>query len=205
MPQGAIKKLSVSVLLDQDVHFEGEGPKAKRILEAPTPERIKTIHDLVAAAVGFETQRGDQLIVESLPFESTMNLEPPSPNVPAPNGKKLTPMEQLKSDPKLMFGVIGGGVVVLLALGFGVRMMMKKSPAPVHAYVQASLPSSEGVGQAAGDSDTWAPSSLAGGSARPALGAGKVEALTSQLRAVAQKDVQVSAGILRGWIREEGV
>jgi flagellar M-ring protein FliF len=202
MPQGAIKKLSVSVLLDQDVHFEGEGPKAKRIVAAPAPERIKQIHDLVAAAVGFESQRGDQLIVESLPFESTMNLEPPGAIPPATVPKKLTPMEQLKSDPKLMIGLGVGVLVLLFVLVFGIRMMTKKAPPMVQAYVQPALAAPEGS-TSSGELDTWSPSSLSG-SRLPALAAGKVESLTTQVRATAQKDVQVSAGILRGWIREQG-
>jgi hypothetical protein len=96
-------------------------------------------------------------------------------------------------------------VLVVLLLGFfGIKMMMGKSAAPVQAYVQAALPAAEGGADhgVSGQSDTWSPSSLSGSRA-PALAAGKVEALTTQLRATAQKDVQVSAGILRGWIREE--
>ena len=101
LPQGTVKRLSVSVLLDQEVRFEGTGAKAKRVLEPPTPERLKVIHDLVAAAAGFDAERGDQLIVESLPFESTLNLEPPSSFTPLENdSRKKTPLEQFKSDPK---------------------------------------------------------------------------------------------------------
>lgn len=210
LPQGAIKKLSVSVLLDQDVRWEGSGPNAKRILAVPTPEKMKTIHDLVAAAAGLDTQRGDQLIVESLPFESTLNLEPP-PVFDAPAGghpKQLTPLEQLKSDPKLMIGLGVGALVVLLVVVFGIRQMLRK-PAPVKAYAQAALPAPEAAadrGAVSGESDAWSPASLSSsgaGSKTPALAAGRVEALTTQLRAAAQKDVQVSAGVLRGWIREE--
>ena len=53
-----------------------------------------------------------------------------------------------------------------------------------------------------GESDTWSPASLSA-SRTPALAAGKVEALTTQVRATAQKDAQVCAGVLRGWLREE--
>jgi flagellar M-ring protein FliF len=210
LPQGTIKKLSVSVLLDQDVRWEGTGPNMKRILEVPTPERIKTIHGLVAAAAGLDMQRGDQLIVESLPFESTLNLDPPALNGPATQPKLLTPLEQLKNDPKMMIGLGVGALVVLIAGFLGIRLMTKKSAAPVQAYVQAALPAPEGGSDRAGESgesDAWSPSSLASSrsaaSGTPALAAGRVEALTSQLRAAAQKDIQVSAGVLRGWIREE--
>ena len=109
LPQGGIKRLSVSVLLDQEVHFEGSGAQAKRVLTAPTPERLKVIHDLAAAAVGLNTERGDQLIVESLPFESTVNLEQPGA-APAPLDAPLTPLEQLKKNPKMLYGAAGGAV-----------------------------------------------------------------------------------------------
>src|SRR5262249_1776036 len=89
LPQGSIRRLSVSVLLDYDVHWENG---TKRVLTPPTPERMKVIHDLVAASAGIDTQRGDQLIVESLPFETTMNLDPPTAVNPTGATKKLTPL-----------------------------------------------------------------------------------------------------------------
>ena len=48
-----VKRMSLAVLVDQNVRWEGMGPKAKRILEAPSPEKLKTIRDLVAAATWF--------------------------------------------------------------------------------------------------------------------------------------------------------
>ena len=38
---------------------------------------MKVIHDVVAAAAGFNASRGDQLTVETLPFEATLKSEPP--------------------------------------------------------------------------------------------------------------------------------
>ena len=70
--------MSLAVLLDQNVRWEGKGAKAKRILEPPSAEKIKTIRGLVAAATGFSETRGDQLTVETLPFEMTLGLEPPA-------------------------------------------------------------------------------------------------------------------------------
>ena len=77
LPQGTIKRLSVSVLIDQEAHWEGSGAAAKRVMVPPSADRLKVIHDLAAAATGLNMERGDQLIVESLPFESTLNLDPP--------------------------------------------------------------------------------------------------------------------------------
>jgi flagellar M-ring protein FliF len=204
LPQGGIKRLSVSVLLDQEVHFEGTGAQAKRILTAPTPERLKVIHDLAAAAVGLNTERGDQLIVESLPFESTVNLEPPGPEA-APPAPPLTPFEQLKKNPKMLYGAAGGAAVLLAGLFFLVFKMLKKSPPPpAQVRPPESLPqaSAEAAAPRVGGADTWAPSSL-GTSPLPALAPARIEVLTNQIRETAQKDGEICAGVLRGWLREE--
>jgi flagellar M-ring protein FliF len=207
LPQGGIKRLSVSVLIDHEVHFEGSGSQAKRVLTAPPPERLKVIHDLAAAAVGFNTERGDQLIVESLPFESTVNLEPPGP-APAPTTAPLTPFEQLKKNPKMLYGAAGGAAVLLAGLFFLVFKMLKKSPLPAQVRPAESLPpagtelSASQRAVAAGVADTWAPSSL-GTSALPALAPARIEVLTNQIRETAQKDGEICAGVLRGWLREE--
>src|SRR6266568_2482 len=88
LPQGAIKHLSVSVLIDQGVRWEKQGKLMQAVLVPPTPERVKMIREVVAGVVGFNQARGDQLTVETLPFETTLNAEPPSGNaapvVPAP-------------------------------------------------------------------------------------------------------------------------
>jgi len=56
------------------------------------------IRDLVAAATGPQSERGDQLIVESLPFEATLSrrtagLMPPSAKVARP--RRSTWLDQL--------------------------------------------------------------------------------------------------------------
>ena len=84
IPQGVIRRMSLSVLVDHTVQWEGEGAAKHRVLVPPAPETIKTIKDLVAAATGFNAERGDQLIVESLPFESSLNAPPPAASAPKP-------------------------------------------------------------------------------------------------------------------------
>lgn len=77
LPQGTIKHVSVSVLVDQSVRWEGQGTQMKRVLVPPSPEQLKTIRDLVAGVAAISPERGDRLIVETLPFESTLTAEPP--------------------------------------------------------------------------------------------------------------------------------
>ncbi|MBZ5677364.1 MAG: flagellar M-ring protein FliF [Acidobacteriia bacterium] len=206
LPQGGIKRISVSVLIDHEVHFEGSGVQIKRVLNAPPPERLKAIHDLAAAAVGLNSERGDQLIVESLPFESTVNLEPPGAAPAAPEAP-LTLVEQLKKNPKMLYGGAGGAAVVLAGLFFLVFKMLKKSPPPPAQVRQPeSLPPASGEAAArVGGADSWSPSTLSSGgaSALPALAPARIEVLTNQIRETAQKDGEVCAGVLRGWLREE--
>lgn len=84
IPQGVIKRMSLAVLLDQSVRWEGSGAQRHRVLIPPPPETLKTIKDLVAGVTGFSTERGDQLVVETLPFESSQNAEPPATPSSAP-------------------------------------------------------------------------------------------------------------------------
>lgn len=202
LPQGAIKRLSISVLLDQEVHFDGTGANVKRVLEPPSPERLKVIHDLAAAAVGFDSARGDQLIVESLPFESTLNLEPPLAPVKT-DVRKKTPVEQLKSDPKLIGG-LAAVVVILFAGGFFMVRKSKGSKGPrVEVTAQAALPGPvRDEVRARAEQDSFTPS-VAAGNALAALSPGRIETLTNQLRTTAHKDAEVYAGVLRGWLRED--
>ena len=80
MPAGSVRKFSLAVLVDQQASWQPDGKVMKRVLVPPTPETMKVIHDLVAGVTGYNEQRGDQLVIETLPFESTLQLEPP----PAP-------------------------------------------------------------------------------------------------------------------------
>ena len=73
--------MSLAVLVDQEVTWEKDKNAFKRVLVPPTPEKLKVIRDLVAGITGFSAERGDQLVIETLPFETTLLLEPPaSPN-----------------------------------------------------------------------------------------------------------------------------
>jgi flagellar M-ring protein FliF len=92
LPAGVLRKMSLAILVDQEVTWEKDKSAFKRVLVPPTPEKLKVIRDLVAGITGFSAERGDQLVIETLPFETTLQLEPPaSPNSSAP-GKPGTPV-----------------------------------------------------------------------------------------------------------------
>ena len=103
----------------------------------------------------------------------------------------------------MLIGVAVGAAVVLAGLFFLIFKMLKKSPAPAQVRQTESLPPSpESATPRVPGGDSWAPSQLGVG-AMPALAPARIEVLTNQIRETAQKDGEVCAGVLRGWLREE--
>jgi flagellar M-ring protein FliF len=205
LPQGALKRLSVSILIDQEVHFEGSGPKAKRVLVPPSPERLKVIHDLASAAVGMDAGRGDQLIVESLPFESTLNLDPIDTFAPLTKAPPPGVIEMVKTNPKSVVGISTALLALFGAAGFMfIRWRKKHAKASMQVHHEAALlMPGEGVSTRLEEAaDTWHPSSTAS-TAIGALRAPQSDVLANQLREVLAKDAEICVGVLRGWLQQE--
>jgi flagellar M-ring protein FliF len=117
MPRGSIKRVSVAVLLDQDLVWTGQGAHRRHVLTAPTPERIKAIHDIVSGVLGIQPERGDQIVIESLPFEQTLALEDVANTSAGGKADKtlpLSPLAKLLADRRVQIGV-GVGILLLIA------------------------------------------------------------------------------------------
>jgi len=143
IPQGTIKRLSVAILVDQNLRWEGSGAKAKRVLEPPAPEKLKIVHDVVAGTIGFQQDRGDQVLVETLAFEATANAPPPESQATGsapPQGQKIPVPNWLKplagkAPLPVLLGVAGAVLLALLgaAAWFVLRKRGKKSGHAVSA------------------------------------------------------------------------
>lgn len=132
-PQGAVKRISVALLVDQDVQWQGKPPDQRRVLIAPPPEKLKAIRDLVAGVVSFDQNRGDQIVVETLPFEATLRAAPPASDMPPAAPVAAPGAIQWPPDPRLLVpAAIGAGLLaVLLAAGWILaRKSRKKKVAP---------------------------------------------------------------------------
>lgn len=157
LPQGTIRRVSVSVLLDSHLKWEVENGKAKKILTPPSAEEIKSIRELVAGIAGADTKRGDAVIVETLTFDSTLAADPPPGLVPSPPARTAPAVKDTKNDPgALIFGfprekvyVMAGtvGAVLLLLLGGAVWLVKKRKGKKGNiqaALVGDALPSGSG-------------------------------------------------------------
>jgi flagellar biosynthesis/type III secretory pathway M-ring protein FliF/YscJ len=60
---------------------------------------------------------------------------------------------------------------------------------------------SQELSRSAAAQDTWAPSTSASSNLHT-LAPARLETLTTQLRETAQKDAEICAGVLRGWLKE---
>jgi flagellar M-ring protein FliF len=201
LPQGAVKRLSIAVLLDQGAKWEGQGKQMHRVVTPPDTEKIKGIQALVSTLVGLNPERGDQLTVEALPFDSTLNMELPTAQAPEPAKRDLTALETLKQKPIILWGSAGGAVLVIALVVFAVsrgktRERIREMPEVLPPA--ASMPSL-----------TAAPSSQPGalasneGSRLPALMPSRTEVLLNQLQESGRNNPEAWAGILRGWLSEE--
>jgi len=124
LPQGVLKRLSLSVLVDHSLRWDGP----KRIVEAPPAEKLKVIHDLVSAAAGLDTVRGDQLVVEAFPFEATLTAEPLTFSAPpAPVAESPQPSWLQKLVGQKNFAILAGsGAGIALALVAGFLVLLKR-------------------------------------------------------------------------------
>jgi flagellar M-ring protein FliF len=199
LPQGALKRLSIAVLVDHEVKWQGQGTQQKRVVTPPSADKLKTIHSVVATLVGLNTQRGDQLTVETLPFDMTVNAEPP-PAGGAPVQKIAPPagLDALLKNKPVLYGGIAGVVLMIGVVIFAVSRGRRRN---VEVEMGEALPPASSI------SATPLPPANTGASVTPsnlpALMPSRTEALLSQLQESGKNNPEVWANVLRGWLAEE--
>ncbi len=208
VPRGAVKRLSASVLFDQDFEWQGKGPQRKKVLVAATPEKLKVVHDIVAAVIGLQADRGDQLVIESLPFEQSRELEEgdaaakPSASPPA-----KTPLAKLLEDRRVLMGGGIGALILLLLIGF----MLGRRRKAVQGEVGGALAAGTGHTQdgtsasqlqAAAEAEKTAVPLPIPMLALPEMNS-KSKILLLQIQDHVAKDPAFAANIVRGWMEED--
>jgi flagellar biosynthesis/type III secretory pathway M-ring protein FliF/YscJ len=169
----------------------------------------------VAGIAGLNTERGDQLVVETLPFESTLNIDPPEkakPLMPSKPGPLTWPPNRNT----LLIG--GAAALALIVLGFVAAMLLRGKKPKVTVSADKALPAPEyertEPGHQKGSIEQKLESRLAERDAAQqqmeaqALSALSItpvitktaEILAKHLREKIKAEPEVSAQVLRAWI-----
>lgn len=193
-PRGDIARLSVAVILDNEtVTTKNADGSLAQSTKPRSPEQLQKINSLVAAAVGLDTERGDQLTVENVPFE-----EAPT-DTPAP----LTVWQRYA--PPTMEGV---RTVVPLALGllaflFVVRPLMRRALPAASTEMVPALAAGQPLRTVA-DLESDLEAQLDAVTAAKSAERLKLPVLTRRLSAMTTKEPEHAARLIRMWIAEDG-
>jgi flagellar M-ring protein FliF len=210
-PKGTIRRISTAVLVDQTVRWEGTGAKARRVLIPASAEVLRGIHDVVAGITGFSDQRGDQITIESLPFENTLAGEPPA-SAPAPAKPPAFDLKQ----PIVIYG---SAVILLLAIAvvFLAMRYPRKHVAGVEDEAAEPLPGGRDAAAlpARESAETRLEQQIADNQAEQAhieaealshirmpANTRKTEVLVKHIREAVQKDPLTAANVLRTWVAD---
>lgn len=197
-PQGALARLSVAVILDDERVSAKAADGTTQVSTRPWEAKgIERIHGIVAAAVGFNQDRGDQLTVENIAFE-VPQAEPEPP--PATVTTQLTDL--IKQQWPSALRALGVFALAMFAL-FGVLRPMMRNVTRVAVSTPAALPAAAGVsarlptvkemeGQIEAELDAAVP-----GQGR------RLPVLTKRVAKLASDEPEQLARIVRGWIAEE--
>ena len=191
-PRGDVARLSVAVILDDGRTTTKD--KAGRVVtqaKARDPQDVQKIQALVAAAVGLDPGRGDQVTVENMAFDE--------------------PVEEPMSEPGLLQRYGGGlkevgRIAAVLALGalaifFVGQPLLKRGLALGRSGDMAGLQRQHGprtVEQL--ESEIEAQLEAAAASSLPDR---RMPVLTKRLAGLAQKEPENAARIVRTWLLEE--
>jgi flagellar M-ring protein FliF len=206
IPQGVIRRMSLSVLVGQETRWEGDAKNRHRVAVPPTPETLQTIKDLIAGATGFNSDRGDQLIVETLPFETSMNTPDPVRAAPAPVTKPTKQAQWLDLLDKYK-GTLLKSFFALILIGVLYRIVMRvlATRAQVASRMEAAR-AVEAAKVAATVAATVPPPvedrAEISSNARSLL-VEPPDDTAKRVREFAQRDLNATANVLRMWMQDQ--
>jgi len=200
---GEVKRMTVSVVVDHKMVNE--------VSTARTAEELKKFEELVGAAVGFSEDRGDSIVVQTMPFDKTgLGMEAPTASFLQSN------KEIISSATK--YGLLA--LVTILVLFFVIRPARKAL-----AAASKNLSSPQLAAAALGDGSdrrglaqegNLLPGSTvaelqaqmdAGGNQSMSLSANdsaqRLDTVKKMLIDENPEESEIVVGTLRGWLREE--
>ena len=126
---GAIKRLTVAVLVDGTQQLDSNG---EQVFTPRSPEEMDGLRELVAAAVGFNENRGDVITLKSMEFKPIVE-----------QGSTAAPgfMQSLNLNVMSLIQIAVLGIVTLVLGLFVVRPILNSNPSPALAELAPPTPS----------------------------------------------------------------
>lgn len=196
-PQGQLARLSVAVIVD-DLRTPGDG-QAPATSKPRSPQDIERLQRLVAAAIGLDSARGDQVTVENIAFD-----EAPLEIAPEAGGWwRRIPPEVVDSAPQILRVA---GVLMLATMAFTmvlrpmVRAAFPAGRAPANFEpATASLHAGRTVAELEGDIEAQLDADLA----LPRPETQRLPALTRRIAKKAEEEPELMARLVRSLLVDE--
>ena len=195
-PRGEVARLSVAVILDNEaVLAKNPDGTTSRSTHARKPEELQKIQSIVAAAVGLDASRGDQLTIENVPFEEAPVEEP----------TKVTLWQRMAPQAWEGGRILAVVVLGMLAFFMFVKPLMRSATATVTGVAMPTQALTEGgqlprtVRDLEGEIEAQLDAAVAEKSSENV----KLPVLTRRLGALAAKEPENAARLLRMWLSQE--
>jgi flagellar M-ring protein FliF len=195
-PPGDVSRMSVAVILD-DNHVAKPDAEGKPVMArvSRTPDELQKLQALVAAAVGLDPERGDQITVENIPFDEPFAGEPTAPTFWVRYGPSI--LDGARTVSVLLIG--------LAAIFFVVRPMMRRAGMPVPALAAAgagalgpALDRPRTVAELESEIEAQVEAAIAG----KAPEGRKLPVLARKASALAAKEPENTAKLIRSWMSD---
>jgi flagellar M-ring protein FliF len=194
-PPGDVARMSVAVILDDSHEMKPDGEGRQVLARVPrSSEELQKLQGLVSASLGVDAERGDQVTVENVSFEDPLASDEPPPDFWTRYSAPLT--EAMRALSVVLLGV---AVLVLV-----VRPVLRKggslAPVPVAATPETQVLDrprtvAELESQIEAEMDAAAAEKI--GDTR------RLPVLTRKAAALAQKEPQQAARLLRSWMADQ--
>ncbi|MFI5304724.1 MAG: flagellar basal-body MS-ring/collar protein FliF [Nitrospiria bacterium] len=182
-PSGAIKRLSVAVMVDGAYEItKGDKGENSRKYIPRSEDEMKKLEELVKKAMGYSDERKDQVEVVNIPFEA--NAEVPVEE----SAPKETENKFAQYSPYIRY--VLGGVVSLIVFFLVIRPVLKGLASPSQSEFPA-VQMNTGQMAAVGEAYQQQQQGLPGLPTR------------EQVTQMAKQNPQLVAQVVKGWLREK--
>jgi flagellar M-ring protein FliF len=172
---GAVKRLTVAVLVADAVSADGKTPAVPR-----TPAEIQQIETMVRNAVGADSTRGDVVSVVSVPFAPAI--------VAAPEKPKTDVVNLIQTAQRPLLGILGLVMIILVAM-FSLKSLKSSGASATEGQPTISLPRGHGAQPA-----------FAAGQPMPVVL--PQNTMRDRVNSTIEQQPEVAARVVRAWLKD---